>query len=285
MPCLPEPRIFEVPSPGAGKAAFAFHKERDRQLFFIMPRNHPAQPLAGFNPRIMLVGLSPAGNQIQGFLDKYRASGSYDEAARWASFRDMEEDIAAMFVGLGIDKDLGLAMKGIRTFAGHPEILTNSLVKCASLTLDGSSDDFNPQQYASNVRCITSRFFVEATHPQFTNLSHIFVFGEKARLALEQITMPDGASIWKALESRGKKMFSLPHPSGQNGEYVRLAKMPADRFPTEGEYAERKWREYSAKLPRKGRKKQSEFEYKNKRRRYWREISILRAEFFPRDVA
>jgi hypothetical protein len=279
MPCLPEPRAFEVPPPGAGKAAFAFHKDRDRELFFIMPRNHLARPPAGFNPRVMLVGLSPAGNQIQGFLDKYRATGNYDEAARWASFRDMEEDIAAMFVGLGIDKHLGIVMRGLKTFAGHPDILTNSLVKCASLTLAGSSDDFDPQQYASNVRCIKSRFFAEATHPQFTKLSHIFIFGERARVALQQITMSDRKSVWTALEGHGKNIFTLPHPSGQNGEYVRLAKLPADHFPAEEEYADRKWREYSTKPPRKGRKKQSEGEYKNKRRRYWREIASLRARF------
>lgn len=265
--------------PGAKKKDFAFHQDRDRQLFFIMPRNHPVRPPIGFNPRIMLVGLSPAANQVDGFLEKYRETGDYSAAARWASFRGMEEDIVAMFTGLGIDGHLGWSMKGVTTFADHPHILTNSLVKCASLTLDGSSDDFDPQQYESNVRCITSRFFTEATHPQFTNLSHIFVFGEKARVALQQITMAGGKSVWKALEHCGKKMFSLPHPSGQNGEYVRLAGLPASHFPSEEEYAEMKWREYAPKPPRKGRKKQDEFAYKNKRRRYWREVADLRRQF------
>ncbi len=279
MPCLAQPREFEIPRPGASREAFRFHQDRDRHLFFIMPRNHPARPPAHFSPRVMLVGLSPAGNQIQGFLDKYRDTRDYDEAARWASFRGLEEDIVGMFIGLGIDRYVGLAMKGLRTFSGHPDILTNCLVKCASLTADGSSDDFEPQQYESNIRCITSRFFREATYPQFTRLSHIFVFGEKARLALQQVTMADGKSVWKALEDHGRRMVCLPHPSGQNGEYVRLAKLAADQFPTEEAYLRMKWAEYSAKPPRKGRKKQGELEYKRKRQVYWREIANLRAQF------
>lgn len=108
----------------------------------------------------------------------------------------------------------------------------------------GSSDDFEPQQYESNIRCITSRFFKEATHPQFTSLSHIFVFGEKARLALQQVTMTDGTSVWRALEDHGRRMVCLPHPSGQNGEYVRLAKFAADQFPTEDVYLSMKWAEF-----------------------------------------
>lgn len=279
MPCLSQPRSFPVPPPGARREAFAFHQDRDRRLFIIMPRNHPAALPADFNPRVMLVGLSPARNQIEGFLKKYGETKNYDEAALWASFRGLEQDIVGMFVGLGIDRSLGLQVAGCTSFSGHPDILTNSLVKCASLTLAGSSDDFNPQKYPSNVRCITLRFFTEATHPQFTRLSHIFVFGEKARLALQKIPMPNGMSVSRALEERGLKVIFLPHPSGQNGEYVRLAKLPPGQFPSEEAYAEMKWRRYVAKPPRSGRKKQGELEYKNKRKAYWREVADLRVQF------
>ncbi len=279
MPCLENPRIFSVPNPGETKAAFAFHRDRERQLYFIMPRNHPAKPAPTFNPRVMIVGLSPAGNQIEGFLDKYRSSESYDQAARWASFRGMEDDIIRMFKGLEIDKYLGLLLDETTTFAGHPDILTNSLVKCASLTVDGSSDDFDPQAYLSNVRCITRRFFTEVTNFQFTRLSHVFVFGDKATVALKSILMDDGLSVWKALEAHGLQLISLPHPSGQNGEYVKLAKLSSAQFPAEDHYAERKWQEYSAKPPRKGRAKQAELQYKNKRKTYWREIANLRKLF------
>lgn len=279
MHCLESRCEFTVPSPGENKSAFAFHRDQDRQLYFIMPRNHPAKPTSSFNPRIMIVGLSPAGNQIEGFLDKYRVSGSYDEAARWASFHGMEEDILSMFRGLQIDRYLGLSLSGVSTFSGHPDILTNSLVKCASLTVAGSSDDFDPSKYPSNVRCISRRFYAEATHPQFTRLSHIFVFGDKATAALKSICMDDGLPVWHALEKRGLQVISLPHPSGQNGEYIKLAKLPSAIFPDENDYVEAKWREYSAKPPRKGRAKQNEAQYKNKRRTYWREVSNLRKLF------
>jgi hypothetical protein len=244
-----------------------------------MPRNHPAKPAPTFNPRVMIVGLSPAGNQIESFLDKYRSSRSYNEAARWASFRGMEDDIIDMFKGLEIDKYLGLSLVGVTTFARHPDILTNSLVKCASLALDGSSNDFNPHAYSSNVRCITGRFFAEVTNPLFTRLSHVFVFGDKAALALKSICINDGLSVWEALETRGLQLIALPHPSGQNGEYVKLAKLPTAQFPDGDHYAELKWLEYLAKPPRKGRAKQDEFQYKNKRRSYWRKIANLRNLF------
>ncbi len=279
MPCLDHPRTFFVPDPGATRVEFAFHRDKDRQLYFIMPRNHPAKPALSLNPRLMIVGLSPAGNQIEGFLNKYRSSGNYDEAARWASFRGMEEDIIGMFKGLEIDKYLGISLSETTTFSGHPDILTNSLVKCASLTTDGSSDDFDPCLYPSNIGCITKRFFSEATNPQFTRLSHVFVFGDKATTALKSICMNDGRSVWKALELHGLKLISLPHPSGQNGEYVRLAKLSSAQFPSEDYYAELKWREYLLKPPKKGRAKQNELQYKNKRRTYWKEIDRLRKLF------
>lgn len=279
MPCLPSPKNVTVPSPGASQRAFMFHRDRDREMFLIMPRNHPAPPPSLFNPKVALVGLSPAGNQIQGFLDRYARARDYDAAASWASFRGLEEDIVGMLVGLGAADFLGLSLAGVTSFANHPDILTNSLVKCASLTVTGSSDDFDPMQYESNIRCITHRLYGELTHPQFSRLSHVFVFGDKAKHALQTISMPNGASVWQALHDAGRSVIGLPHPSGQNREYVRLAKLLADQVPDMEAYVETKWREYAAKPPRSGRKKEPEARYKAKRRAYWSEVARLRKHF------
>lgn len=282
MPCLNTPTNFKVPPPGANQRAFMFHRDGNRELFLIMPRNHSTHPIPSFNPKIALVGLSPAGTQIQGFLDRYSQTGDYDAAARWASFRGLEKDIVGMLSGLGAEKFLGLSISGITSFSGHPDILTNSLVKCASLAVSGSSDDFDPTAYQSNIRCITHRFFGEITNPQFTRLSHVFVFGDKAHRALKSITLPDGRNVWRALEDSGRQIIGLPHPSGQNGEYVALTKLPSNQFPDQDVYAETKWNEYAAKPPRKQREKQAESAYKAKRRTYWAEVSKLRKLFSPK---
>ncbi len=279
MPCLDAPRAITVPAPGSNASTFAFHRDGDRELYLVMPRNHPTHPSPTFNPKIMLVGLSPARTQIEGFLGEYRRTGDYDAAARWAAFRGLEDDIVGMLRGLGAERFLGLSLENVKTFAGHPDILTNSLVKCASLKEGGSSDDFDPTLYPSNVRCITHRFLAETTNPQFTRLSHIFVFGDKAQRALKAIRVAGGHSAWESLGEEGRRVVGFPHPSGQNGEYVALAKLPHREFPSQDSYAETMWREYAARPPRRGRAKQGDTEYKAKRRSYWGKVAKLRALF------
>lgn len=283
MPCLAAVgREVKVPPPGAPRDHFLFHRDGDRKLFLIMPTNHPVPHAAALNPRIAIVGLSPAANQIQGFLDRYRSTRDYNAAAQWASFKGMEEDIIGMFVGLGVDRALELRLRERGTLAAHPGVLTESLVKCASLSGEDSSDDFDPTAYGSNVRCITHRFLPTLANPALTRLSHVFIFGKRAQAAVASVTLPDGRTVERALHDAGRQVIGLPHPSGQNGEHVALAKLSDAQFPDQATYAARKWQEYASKPPRPGRKKQAEAAYKEKRRTYWAEVAALRAQFAHR---
>lgn len=283
MPCLKTPRRVVLPPPGSARGDFAFHRDRDRELFLIMPRNHSLACQRTLNPRVALVGLSPAGNQIDGFLTEYAHSRDYEAAAAWASFRGLEKDILGMLQGLGITRSLQLNLDGAQTFAGHPEILTNSLVRCASLGLNGSSNDFDPTRYESNMRCVIHRLFGELTNPAHTRLQLVIVFGRKAVAALKTLRLPNQQSVWSGLESAGKQVIGLPHPSAQNMEYVNLASLSAADFPQREAYAIRMWEAYRVKPARRGRVKEHEVSYKAKRRRYWDEVAELRAEFFPAD--
>lgn len=282
MPCVNHTRRLTLPPPGSPRTAFAFHRDRDRDLFLIMPRNHPVAPRAPIDPRIALVGLSPAGTQIEGFLAEYGRSSDYEVAASWASFRGLQADILNMLRGLGVLDILGLNLDGVTTFAGHPEILTNSLVRCASLSADGSSDDFDPTQYESNVRCITHRLFRELTNPAYQRLEVVAIFGRQAAAALKKLRLPTGQTVWSGLQEAGKLVIELPHPSGQNMEYVKLGSLSSADFRQREAYAAEKWETYRLKPARKGRAKESEERYKAKRQRYWDEIAALRNDIAKR---
>jgi hypothetical protein len=130
----------------------------------------------------------------------------------------------------------------------------------------------------SNVKCITHRLFRELTNPAFVRLEFIVIFGRQAATALKKLRLPSGDAVWTGLQKAGKRVIELPHPSGQNMEYVKLASLSAAEFPEREVYAVKKWEAYEMKPPRKGRAKESEDRYKSKRRRYWDEIAALRAE-------
>lgn len=277
-PCYLSAPNFLVPAPGANKERFVFAEEAGRKFYAILPRNHEQKTESSFNPVVAVVGLSPAKTQIDSFVDEYRQSTSYDTAARYCSFRGLSKDIIEMFDGLGVSKKLGLQFVRRDTLDGHPDVWTTSLVKCASLTSTDQSSDFDPSHFKIARTCMTERFVPELLNPQFSKLQYIFILGKKGWAAIDKVERA-GRTIRQQLLDAGKSVLNLPHPSGENGEYVALTKLPGSQFPSCEEYVERRWQTYRKEPPRKGRAKQSESSYKQKRRTTWMAVANLRKGF------
>ena len=174
------------------------------------------------NPKIALVGLSPASTQIDAFTRHYARNGDYGGASVAGAFAGLDADILAMLKGLGLSQKLGLD-PSLNTLRYHPDIYVTSLVACASLTTSGSSDDFDPQAYPAAMRCITQRLVSELSDPRWSQLSTIIVFGSKGWDAFRSLRTTSGATLLDDLANRGLTVLKLPHPSGQNKEYVQLA--------------------------------------------------------------
>src|SRR6266545_1447076 len=89
--CHPQQATFVVPPPGAIAPEFVFATEGNRHFYAVQPRNHDlmlgAEP--EFDPSVAIVGLSPAANQVGDFVAEYRATKTYDKAARSCCFKGL----------------------------------------------------------------------------------------------------------------------------------------------------------------------------------------------------
>ncbi|WP_163139896.1 hypothetical protein [Arhodomonas sp. KWT] len=200
-----------------------------------------------------IVGLSAADTQLQTFIDKYNRGASYEEAALEAAFYGLGRDLVRMMNGLGVARKLGLhpLSESIDlNRSGH--FLTTSLIKCASLTVNGSSSDFDPWKYESNVRCITERFVPEVLERD--SIEHILVLGSKAKKALTSKVRMHGVFVHDYLNERGKVVSYLPHPSGANRESVDLASLDREDFPTMQQHQDRMWAKYEIRQREKGKR-------------------------------
>lgn len=273
-PCFVTAADFVIPRPGCERDQLEFEHKDGRRFYAIPLRNHPAA--SSINPRIAIVGLSPAGNQIEDFLTSYRATGSYELALINAAFAGLASDIIGMFKGIGLAQQMGLKFPRVDSLAGHPEIYATSLVACASLTSNYSSDDFEPAAHEGAHRCASHRFLAEVLNPSFSRLSHVFILGKEGWAAVRNVRTDAGFTILETLRKAGKTVLNLPHPSGQNREYVQLASLSSDKFPTLEQYVSERWAEYALQPPRRARTKQSEAVYRKKRATYWITINELR---------
>jgi hypothetical protein len=95
---------------------------------------------------------------------------------------------------------------------------------------------------------------------------------------MKTIRSSSGRTVLDELRLSGKTVLNLPHPSGQNQEYVKLASLSANEMPSLDEYIAQRWNDYARKPPRKGRNKEPEAKYKAKRASVWRAIYQLRQE-------
>lgn len=275
-PCFSTAPTFDIPSPGCNRDQLRFAQD-GRDYYAVLLRNHDLTA-PKLDPRVAVVGLSPAGNQISEFVDVYRTSGDYAAASIAGAFAGLSRDIIAMINGLGLADRLGLHFSDPSSLARHPDVYATSLVACASLTPDGSSDDFDPKLYQGARRCMTERFVSEMLNPAFSRLSHVLVLGSKAWSAINNTRTLGYKTIIEELRNRGMIVLNLPHPSGQNREYVKLASLPAEQMPSLAGYVTERWIEYERKPPRPGRGKEPEDKYRAKRATVWRTVNELRQD-------
>lgn len=276
-PCFPSAASFNIPAPGCTANQLRFGGDGGRTYYSVLLTNHDLQTTQP-NPKIAIVGLSPASTQIGEFVSVYNETGSYALASQAGAFAGLSREIIAMLNGLGLAQGLGLTFPNPDNFSGHPEVFVTSLVACATLTESGSSTDFDPMNYPSAQRCITQRFLPQMLSPEFARLSHIVVLGDKGWAALSAMRNSHGGSLLLALRRAGKTVMNLPHPSGANRELVNLASLNAADVPTPAEYAEQKWREYLAKPLKPGKSKKPERSYKSTRLTIWNKVNNLRRE-------
>lgn len=275
-PCFAHAGDFEIASPGCSASDLNFGRDEGRSFFAVLLRNHRPEALPQLNPKLAIVGLSPGANQITSFLASYQRTGDYGQASVDGAFAGLAGRIIAMFAGVGLSAKLNLRFPQATSLARHPDVYVTSLVACATLDASGGSDSFNPCHSPAASRCITLRLTGELTNPAFTRLSHIVVLGEEGWKALDELKVADGQSVVQSLRGAGKQLIRFPHPSGQNGEFVKLASLPADQMPNLEAYVAAMWEGYRWKPARPGRGKDSEVKYKAKRRTVWESVQGVR---------
>lgn len=275
-PCFINAANFMIPKPGCKKAALKFESAEGRSYYSVLLRNHDVSKNRELNPKVAIVGLSPAGNQIDEFVAAYRQTGDYGEAAIRAAFAGLSREIVAMINGLGLASKLGLKLPEGTPLARHPDLYVTSLVACGSLTNSGSSTDFDPALYTAAKRCMTERFIHEILDTRFKQLTHVLVLGAKGWKAVNSVRTSSGETVYKALANGGKIVLKMPHPSGENREFVNLAILPLSQVPKEDDYVAEKWDDYRMKCRAKGKVPVREDAYKRKRRTVWNTIYKLR---------
>ena len=276
-PCFPAAGNFEMPPRGTVKDGLKFASDHDRDFYAVLLNNHPPQSRNTLNPKVAVVGLSPARNQIDEFVATYSRSGDYGIASVAGAFAGLAENIIAMMQGLGLTEKFGISFPS-STLARHTDIYVTSLVACATLNAAGRSDTFKPSRYRSATRCITDRFVNEMLAPSFGDLRVILILGSDGWKSVNDLKLASGQTVVVALRSAGKVVVPMPHPSNQNREYVTLASLAKQNFPSCEVYVSRRWEQYRKEPPRNGRKKQSQHVYANKRRVVWLAVDKLRRQ-------
>jgi hypothetical protein len=270
-PCFAAARNFEIPAPGCSRDSLVFAREGGRDFYAVLLNNHSPERRMFLDPKVAVVGLSPGGTQIDEFISAYARSKNYGDASIEGAFAGLSKGIISMLRGLGLAGKLEIDFPH-DTLALHPDVFVTSLVACASLSAAGSSDAFDPKRYKGAERCIADRFVHEMLSPNFKQLRAILILGSHGWRAVEKLRFSSHQTVAEKLRSAGKVVMQLPHPSGQNGEYVRLASMSDLEFPNCDIYVDRCWHDYRDSHDAK----QSESAYKAKRRSTWQSIRSLR---------
>lgn len=276
-PCFPTAANFALPPPGASIDELKFATEDDRDFYAVLLNNHPPQLRDTLSPKVAVVGLSPGKDQIENFVTAYSTSHEYGAASVEGAFAGLAGSIIGMMNGLGLTTKLNLRFSTSK-LALHPDVYVTSLVACGTLSIGGSSDAFDPLRYKSAKRCIGERFVKEMLAPAFRDLRAILILGTDGWKAVNSLRLPSGRTVVETLHAAGKLVMDLPHPSGQNGEYVALASCEPSGFPSLEEYVEACWDRYRYEPPRTGRTKQIECVYKKKRRTVWQRVDALRQQ-------
>jgi hypothetical protein len=290
-PCFPDAPAFEMPPPGCSAAQLKFGSERSnlgskesRDYYAVLLRNHDTRRAVKLNPRIAVVGLSPASNQIREFRDTYSTTEDYGAASIAGAFAGLSTGIIAMIKGLGLADRLDLAFPEEDSLAHHPDVYVTSLVACASLAETGSSDAFDPIRFPAAQRCMTERFVSEILNPAFSRLSHVLILGADGWAAIQAVRGSNGKTVMDELRAHAKVVLNLPHPSRQNLEYVKLASLSEELVPSLEEYISKMWAEHARKPSKPNKRKQSEGVYKRRRATIWHAIDTLRGQIAKLEV-
>jgi hypothetical protein len=160
-PCFATAPAFDIPAPGCRSAQLKFFDgelgrdgKTSRDYYAALLRNHDIRT-PGLNPRIAIVGLSPASTQIDEFRDEYEVTKDYAAASIAGAFAGLHKNIIAMLKGLGIAEKLNIKFLPDRnSLAKNSDIFGTSLVACASLGSDGNTRDFKVANFPAACKCM-----------------------------------------------------------------------------------------------------------------------------------
>jgi len=220
-------KAFEIPpKEQLKKDDLILGKESDRTLYFSIVGNKPK------NPVVALVGICPGSNQLDKFISGYQEGLSLQNSAIESGFSKLGNNLKAMLNVLRIDRIIQEEISSDYNLNHSEKFLVTSLVKCASLR-DGKkpSQSFDPSRFEMTKRCVINRFLLDILNPNFTNLKLIFIMGKDGWTAINTIKT-DNKIIKDYLESKGKILVQIPHPSGSNNGTVQ-------RFLTDVNYSMR----------------------------------------------
>ena len=218
-------RKFEIPINGQlNQDALLINQVGNRKWFFSIVGNNPV------DPKVALVGLCPAYTQLSGLIKEYNESGiSFSDAANCSGFLKMRKNIAKILRKLKIDVKFNIEIIDDYDFNNSPYFYTTSLVKCASLKEGkGRSNDYDILKYECSKLCLINRFIEDILNPKYKNLSEIVFFGKQAEFSVNQNILSNGRSVKELLEEKGKNIYFVPHPSGNNNG--RIAKFLTASF-------------------------------------------------------
>jgi len=210
-------KAFDIPQNGyLEKDDLFLGGERNRRLYFSLVGNKPK------NPVVALVGLCPGDNQLKKFISCYNEEGlTLQESAINSGFSKLRKNLIDMLNVLGIDEIIQEKISSDYNFNQSEKFLVTSLVKCASIKDGGNpSEAFDPSKYEMTERCVKNRFVADILNPDFKNMKLVIIMGKHGWSAINTITT-NNKTIKDYLESNGKVLVQIPHPSGRNIKYIQ----------------------------------------------------------------
>ena len=189
-------------------------KEKNRGWYFSYFGNYPN------NPKIALVSLCPAHTQLKYFVELYNKNKSFEESATNSGFQKMRKNIAKILRRKELDKYLGLKISDDFDFNNNDNFLVTSLVKCASTKEGkGRSNQYDLLKYDCSRLCIINRFINEIL--RYKSIEKIVIFGKVAEKVVKEVLI-ENKSTWKILNSEGREIIFVPHPSTANNKAIKI---------------------------------------------------------------
>lgn len=199
-------------------SGFEILKEKDRTLYFSLVGHEPS------SAEIAIIGLNPAGTQLNVFLECYEKTGDFDRSRKESAFsnKNLRRNLINMLDFLDVPSRINLkSAEEIFTDAGREKVMMTSVVKCASLSTKPGrrSAAWDITEYDFAVKCASYRLLYDLS--KANGLKAVFILGRKAAVALKAINK-DGKPLYIFIEDNIAPIIELPHPSGANSGRIRL---------------------------------------------------------------